>query len=202
MVDRIQYPTVSYFTVNRIQYPMVSYFTVDRIQYPMVSYFTVDRIQYPMVSYFTVDRIQYPMVSYFTVDRIWYPTVSYFTVDRIRYPIYHSIQIVKALLAAKDTFPNGAQLTWFLCITTMCLGGSGSWLWWHRESFVRPGMRHVLKILKYWDMSRGTLPIISRGMQLLVQDVDKLSANTNLLYIIGPGLLLIKQFITKSNLQN
>ena len=30
--------------------------------------------------------------------------------------------------------------------------------------------------------------------------VDKLSANTNLLYIIGPGLLLIKLFITKSNL--
>ena len=30
--------------------------------------------------------------------------------------------------------------------------------------------------------------------------VDKLSANTNLLYIIGPGLLLIKHFITKSNL--
>ena len=30
--------------------------------------------------------------------------------------------------------------------------------------------------------------------------VDKLSANTNLLFIIGPGLLLIKQFVTKSNL--
>ena len=34
----------------------------------------------------------------------------------------------------------------------------------------------------------------------LLPSVDKLSANTNLLFIIGPGLLLIKQFVTKSNL--
>ena len=44
------------------------------------------------------------------------------------------------------------------------------------------------------------MKLSSNRMHEVKVGVDKLSANTNLLYIIGPGLLLIKQFITKSYL--
>ena len=55
-------------------------------------------------------------------------------------------------------------LTWLFLITQMCFGGfSESGGKTTNLSRLRPGIRHALRILKYWSMHRGCLPMYCTG---------------------------------------